>query len=63
MIDVGGVQMGNYSQDYLTHTEANWVYAKARNRSMYLEGVKEKRGLPAYERLRIAMLKIHFGTK
>lgn len=63
LVNVGSEQMGNYSTEYLTHTEAQWVYAKAKNRSMYLEAVKQKRGLAAYEKLRNAMLKIHFGTK
>lgn len=62
-VNIGSEQMGNYSTEYLTHTEAKWVYAKAKNRAMYLEVVKQKRGLPAYEKLRAAMLKIHFGTK
>ena len=58
-----GEQMGNYSTEYLTHTEAKWVHGKAKNRGMYLEDVKRIRGLAAYEKLRTAMLKIHFGTK
>jgi hypothetical protein len=63
LIDVGGLQMGNYSAEYLTYTEAKWVHGKAKNRGMYLEDVKRIRGLAAYEKLRTAMLKIHFGTK
>lgn len=63
LVDVGGIQMGNYSEEYRVYCEAKWVHAKAKNRGTYLDDVKRIRGLAAYEKLRTAMLKIHFGTK
>ena len=58
-----GESVGNYSTEYLTYTEAKWVHSKATNRAIYLEDVKKIRGPVAYEKLRAAMLKIHFGAK
>jgi hypothetical protein len=63
VLDVNGEQMGNYSEEYRNHCEAKWVYFKAKNRFQYLANVEKKRGHPAYQKLRNAMLKIHEGNK
>lgn len=58
-----GSTVGNYSSEYLTHTEAKWVYSKASNRHIYLEDIQRIRGKAAHDKLRQAMLKIHFEKK
>jgi hypothetical protein len=58
-----GSTVGNYSAEYLTYTEAKWVHSKAKSRFTYLEDVKRIRGPAAHEKLRQAMLKIHYAKK
>jgi hypothetical protein len=63
LVMIDGHQVGNYSAEYRNFCEAKWVYAKVKNRAGYLEDIQRIRGEAAYEKLRVAMLKIHYSKK